>query len=67
MSSEGVKNTAEDETNPTEEESESFFADILELREMEHIYNAAIKQLTMKFEILNEEFRIKYARSRFII
>ncbi len=42
---------------------ESFFSDMVELREMEHIYNAAIKQLTMKFEILNEEFRIKYARS----
>ena len=43
--------------------SESFFSDIVELREMEYLYNAAIKQLTMRFEILNDEFRIKYARS----
>jgi len=43
--------------------AETFFSDIVELREMEHLYSAAIKQLTMKFEILNEEFRIKYARS----
>ena len=43
--------------------AEAFFSDIVELHEMEHIYSAAIKQLTMKFEILNEEFRIKYARS----
>jgi putative GTP pyrophosphokinase len=43
--------------------SESFFSDIAQLREMEYLYNAAIKQLTMRFEILNDEFRIKYARS----
>ena len=42
---------------------EAFFAGMRELREMEHLYNAAIRQLTMKFEILNAEFKIKYARS----
>ena len=51
------------ENEEREGASESFFSDIVELREMEYLYNAAIKQLTMRFEILNDEFRIKYARS----
>ncbi|MBQ7930236.1 MAG: hypothetical protein IJ334_04380 [Clostridia bacterium] len=29
------------------------FRDYRELAEMEHLYNAAIRQLTSKFEILN--------------
>ena len=51
------------ENEEREGASESFFSDNVELREMEYLYNAAIKQLTMRFEILNDEFRIKYARS----
>jgi putative GTP pyrophosphokinase len=51
------------ENEGRESSSESFFSDIVQLREMEYLYNAAIKQLTMRFEILNDEFRIKYARS----
>ncbi|MBQ2727374.1 MAG: GTP pyrophosphokinase family protein [Clostridia bacterium] len=39
------------------------FRDYRELAEMEHLYNAAIRQLTSKFEILNDEFRVKYERS----
>ena len=39
------------------------FRDYQELAEMEHLYNAAIRQLTSKFEILNDEFRVKYERS----
>jgi len=39
------------------------FRDYRELEEMEHLYNAAIRQLTSKFEILNDEFRVKYERS----
>lgn len=42
---------------------EAFFAGMRELREMEHLYNSAIRQLTMKFEILNAEFKIKYERN----
>ncbi|MBR5366313.1 MAG: GTP pyrophosphokinase family protein [Clostridia bacterium] len=39
------------------------FEDYRELAELEHLYNAAIRQLTIKFEILNDEFRVKYERS----
>ena len=39
------------------------FSDYNELAELEHLYNAAIKQLTIKFEILNDEFKVKYERS----
>ena len=38
-------------------------ADYKELSELEHLYNSAIKQLTIKFEILNDEFKVKYERS----
>ena len=41
----------------------NLFSDYRELAEMEHLYNAAIRQLTSKFEILNDEFRVKYERS----
>ncbi len=34
-----------------------------EFAEIQHLCNAAIKQLTIKFEILNDEFRVKYERS----
>lgn len=42
---------------------DAFFAGMRELREMEHLYSAAIRKLTMKFEVLNAEFKIKYARN----
>ena len=39
------------------------FKDYHRLQEMEHLYNAAIKQLQLKFEVLNDEFRVNFARS----
>lgn len=36
------------------------FSDYRELAELEHLCNAAIRQLTIKFEILNDEFKVKY-------
>ncbi len=40
-----------------------FLEDYRELAALEHLYNAAIRQLTIKFEILNDEFKVKYERS----
>lgn len=39
------------------------FQDYHRLQEMEHLYNSAIKQLQLKFEVLNDEFRVNFARS----
>lgn len=39
------------------------FQDYHRLQEMEHLYNAAIKQLQLKFEVLNDEFRVTFSRS----
>ena len=44
-------------------EAKRLFEDYREFAEMEHLYNAAIRQLTIKFEILNDEFKVKYERS----
>ena len=44
-------------------EAQRLFENYREYAEMEHLYNAAIRQLTIKFEILNDEFRVKYERS----
>lgn len=44
-------------------EAQRLFEDYREYAEMEHLYNAAIRQLTIKFEILNDEFKVKYERS----
>ena len=44
-------------------EAQKLFEDYREYAEMEHLYNAAIRQLTIKFEILNDEFKVKYERS----
>ncbi len=41
----------------------TLYKDYTELVELEHLYNAAIKQLTVKFEILNDEFKVKYERN----
>lgn len=40
-----------------------FFQDYHKLQEMEHLYNAAIKQLQLKFDVLNDEFRVNFSRS----
>lgn len=47
----------------TEFNAHELYHDYRELSELEHLYNAAIKQLTIKFEILNDEFKYKYERS----
>ena len=39
------------------------FTDHQEYMEMEHLYNAALKQLQIRFEILNGEFKVKHDRS----
>lgn len=44
-------------------EAQRLFENYREYAEMEHLYNAAIRQLTIKFEILNDEFKVKYERS----
>lgn len=44
-------------------DANELIADYKELSELEHLYNSAIKQLTIKFEILNDEFKVKYERS----
>ena len=44
-------------------DAQKLFEDYREYAEIEHLYNAAIRQLTIKFEILNDEFKVKYERS----
>ncbi|MBE6724840.1 MAG: GTP pyrophosphokinase family protein [Ruminococcaceae bacterium] len=44
-------------------DAQKLFENYREYAEMEHLYNAAIRQLTIKFEILNDEFKVKYERS----
>lgn len=39
------------------------FDDYHKMLEMEHLYNAAIRALQMRLEILNDEFKIKYERN----
>ena len=52
-----------DGENRQQYKANEFLADYKELAELEHLYNAAIKHLTIKFEILNDEFKVKYERS----
>ncbi len=40
-----------------------FDEDYQAMQEMHHLYNSALKQLQIKFEVLNDEFNVKYARS----
>ena len=54
-----IKNGSE----TTELDAQELYHDYRELSELEHLYNAAIKQLTIRFEILNDEFKYKYERS----
>ncbi len=44
-------------------EKPTLFTDYQEYMEMEHLYNAALKQLQIRFEILNGEFKVKHDRS----
>lgn len=52
-----------DKQNGKSYDAHELFSDYREIAELEHLCNAAIKQLTMKFEILNDEFKVKYERS----
>ena len=52
-----------DKTGGGAAEAQRLFENYREYAEMEHLYNAAIRQLTIKFEILNDEFKVKYERS----
>ncbi len=45
------------------QDTQKLFESFRDYAEMEHLYNAAIRQLTIKFEILNDEFKVKYERS----
>lgn len=44
-------------------DAHELFRNYSELAEMEYLYNSAIRQLTIKFQILNDEFKVKYQRS----
>lgn len=44
-------------------EGQEFFDDIQKLMEMQQLYNAAIKEMQTKLEILNDEFKVRYARN----
>jgi len=46
-----------------EERKEAIFKGIGGYRNLEHLYDSAIKTLTMRFEILNQEFKVKYERN----
>lgn len=44
-------------------ESELLYSSYEEMMEMQLLYNAAIKQVSTKLEILNEEFSVKHSRN----
>ena len=44
-------------------DAQELYRDYREFAELSHLYQAAIRQLTIKFEILNDEFKYKYERS----
>lgn len=47
-----------------EEEADSeLFKSLRELMELQHLYNAAIKEIQTKLEILNEDFNVRFARN----
>ena len=48
---------------PEPESFDNIFANIGELRELQHIHTAAMMQLRLKFEILNSEFRVHHHRN----
>lgn len=41
----------------------SFLNDLHKILEMQQLYNAAIKEMQTKLEILNDEFKVKFARN----
>ena len=41
----------------------SFLNDLQNMMELQQLYNAAIKEMQTKLEILNEEFKVKFARN----
>lgn len=41
----------------------SFLSDLQNMMELQQLYNAAIKEMQTKLEILNEEFKVKFARN----
>jgi len=45
------------------EQTLALFGDYRKLLEMDHLYNAAIREMQIKLETLNDEFKIKYERS----
>lgn len=42
---------------------ESFFTDLQKLLELQLLYNAAIKEMQTKLEVLNDEFKVKFDRN----
>ena len=44
-------------------DSELLYSSYQEMMEMQQLYNAAIKQIATKLEILNEEFNVKHSRN----
>lgn len=57
------KLSIDEKENAALKESELLHSSNQEMVEMQMIYNAAIKQITVKLEILNEEFNVKHARN----
>jgi putative GTP pyrophosphokinase len=41
----------------------SFLSDLQNMMELHQLYNAAIKEMQTKLEILNDEFKVKFARN----
>lgn len=44
-------------------EGEAILDDLQKLMELQHLYNAAIKEMQTKLDILNDEFKVRYARN----
>ncbi len=44
-------------------EGQELFDDLQKLMELQQLYNAAIKEIQTKLEILNDEFKVRYARN----
>ena len=45
------------------EEARKMLENYHEIRAMQHLYNAAIKEICTKLEILNDEFKVTYSRN----
>ena len=44
-------------------EGKRLFRDYQEFLQLQHLYSAAIKEIEMRLEVLNDEFRVTYERS----